>query len=79
MLELVVKVIQNSTGKPIKGKYVSVNCDELFSLWTSAKVTSDNDGMSKFSVRHVGFKGSISVNGEDVFKGKVMAFNTIYL
>ena len=79
MVGLVVKVVQNSTGKPVRGKYVSVGCDELFALWNTSKVYTGSDGIAQFSVQRVGFKGKIYIDGKPVFEGKVMASNTVYI
>lgn len=79
MVGLVVKVINNSTGQPVKGKYVSVSCDEFFTLWNTAKVCTGSDGIAQFSVERVGFKGKIYIDGKPVFEGKVMASNSVYI
>lgn len=78
MVDLIVKVIDNGTGKPVKGKRISVSCDELLSLWTTEVKATDSGGISQFSVARVGFKGNIKVDGKKVFEGKIMASNTIY-
>ena len=80
MVTLVVKVVKNDTGKPVKGVSVSGGCDEFFSLWTKPKTPTNAEGIAQFVINgEAGFKGSIFADGKKVFEGKVMAFNTIYL
>ncbi len=80
MVTLVVKVVKNATGKPIKGVYVSVGSDDFFSSWTKSKILTNAEGVAQFSINgEAGFKGSIFTDGKKVYEGKIMAFNTVYI
>jgi hypothetical protein len=64
MVTLVVKVVKNDTGRPVKGVYVSVGCDEFFSLWTKPKTPTNAEGLAQF-VGSSGFEGISKANEKD--------------
>jgi hypothetical protein len=74
MVELIVKVIANNTGKPVKGKYISIG-----GATNGARIMTNDYGIAQFSASKVGFQGQIFMDGKTIFEGKIMASNTIYI
>ncbi|MEA5574820.1 hypothetical protein [Anabaena sp. UHCC 0451] len=74
MAEIIVKVIKNETGKPVKGKYISIS-----GATNGARVMTNDSGIAQFSSSKVGFEGKIFMNGTTIFQGEIMASNTLYI
>ena len=74
MSQLIVQVIKNETGKPVKGKYISIS-----GATNGARIMTNDQGIAQFSSSKVGFEGKIFMDGKTVFQGKIMAANTLYI
>lgn len=79
MVTLTIIVRSKQTGQGLRGKRVSVGCDEFLTLWTSKRESTNQEGVVKFSTARANFKGKIYIDGKTIFQGKIQAYNEIYI
>lgn len=71
-----VKVINNSTGKPVSKILVAIDKDGIFpSVYKSDR--TNRDGEVNFNLE-LPCRGKILLEGKEVYNGKIQAFQEIY-
>lgn len=71
-----VQVIERSTGKPAYYKRVSVGFNGLFRGFSKDQYT-DRDGEAHFSEENG--EGTIYVQGQEVYKGRIEGRRVVYI
>lgn len=74
---ITVKVVSKSTGKPVKGKKVSVSFDGILSGGSSKQEYTDTDGEAHFD-NNPG-KGRVYVDGSTKHEGHIAGRVVVYL
>ncbi|NJK73867.1 MAG: hypothetical protein HC849_07065 [Oscillatoriales cyanobacterium RU_3_3] len=76
---VIVQLISAKTGEPIKGKRVSVGNNDLLSLGVTDRQATNNRGEVEFPKIKPCNSGTIYIDGNSVYKGKIEGFQRIYL
>lgn len=71
-----VKVVSQSTGKPVKGRRVSVGFSSMLRGITSAEYT-DSNGEAHFNADPG--QGEVYVDGRTAYKGKISGRVVVYV
>jgi len=71
-----VKVVETSTGRPVKGARVSVGFDGFFRAFSNDKYT-DYEGEVHFD--NDNGTGTIYVNGDKVYEGRIEGRKVVYI
>jgi hypothetical protein len=77
---VIVQLISQKTGQPVKGKKVSVEVNH--GLWGGGitnREPTNAKGEVDFPKAEPCAKGVIYIDGKSVYKGKIEGFNRIYI
>jgi len=72
-----IKVISERSGKPEKGKDVSLGIDGFLSGGVTKRISTDTNGEAHFDINPC--SGKIWINGSEKFKGKISGRVLIYI
>lgn len=74
---ITIKVVRESTGKPVSGASVSVGLDGFFSGGVTSRQLTDSSGEAHFDVDPG--PGSVYVDGSTKYKGRVSGRVVVYV
>ena len=76
---VVVQVVSQKTGEPVKGKSVSVGNNAFLASGVSARKTTNANGEAEFTNSKPCQNGEIFIDGRSMYKGKIEGFNRIFI
>lgn len=73
---VIIQLISAKTGQPIKGKQVAVGNNDFLKLGQTDRKRTNEDGKVEFSIE-LWANGTIYVDGNSAYKGKIQGFMKI--